>query len=492
MEIITICILAFFTFITRIINLTIIPIFTDEAIYIRWSQIGLADPAHRFIALTDGKQPLFTWLMYPMLKIFSDPLVAGRFVSVLTGVVAVIGVYMVGRILFGKKIAIISSILYIFSPFTLLYDRLALMDSLLSAIGIWSLYLEILLVTRLRLDVALILGFTVGLGLLTKSSAYFYIYLLPFGLILFDWKRTNLFKRLGKFIALSVVTLAISQIMYNALRLSPWFYLIRQKNYSFIYTVAEIIKSPFSVFLPNLNGLLQFLTAYLTIPLDILLVVALTYFIIRRDKKIILLFLWFIIPFLALALFGKVLFPRFILFMTLPLMIISARMTGEIDILLKKKNFILPVLITFILIYPAYQSFLLVYSPIKAAIPQNDRNQLMDDWPSGYGVKEVISYLDLQSKKGKLVIGTEGTFGLFPAAFEIYLKKNENIDIRGYWPVGEVPPDLLESAHIYPTYLVFKDTPKVPSSWPLELVGKYPRGRGYTNLYFYKVKSILK
>ncbi len=492
MEIITILLLALFTFITRVINLTLIPIFTDEAIYIRWAQIGLADPAHRFIALTDGKQPLFTWLMYPMLKIFSDPLFAGRFVSVMTGVVAVLGVYMVGRELFGKKIALISSILYIFSPFTLLYDRLALMDSLLSAIGIWSLYLEILLVTRLRLDVALILGFTVGLGLLTKSSAYFYIYLLPFGLILFDWKRTKLLKRLGKFIALSTIIIAITQVMYNALRLSPWFYLIRQKNYSFIYTVPEIIKSPFSVFLPNLNGLFQFLTAYLTIPLDILLVVALTYFIIRRDKKIILLFLWFVTPFLALALFGKVLFPRFILFMILPLLIISARMIGEVGILFKKNNFILPIIAVLILIYPAYQSFLLVYSPIKAAIPQNDRNQLMDDWPSGYGVKEVVSYLDRESKKGKLVIGTEGTFGLFPAAIEIYLKKNENIDIRGYWPVGEVPQDLLDSARIYPTYLVFKDTQKVPSSWPLELVGKYPRGRGYTNLLFYKVKSVLK
>ncbi len=492
MEIIIVFLLALFTFITRVINLTLIPIFTDEAIYIRWAQIGLVDPFHRFIALTDGKQPLFTWLMYPMLKIFDDPLFAGRFVSVVTGVVAVIGVYMAGRVLFGKKIAIISSLLYIFSPFTLLYDRLALMDSLLSAIGIWSLYLEIILVTRLRLDVALILGFTVGLGLLTKSSAYFYIYLLPFGLILFDWKRTNLIKRLGKFISLSTIALVISQIMYNALRLSPWFYIIRQKNYSFIYTIPEIIKSPFSVFLPNLNGLLQFLTVYLTMPLDILLAVAVIYFIMRHDKKVILLFLWFIIPFLSLALFGKVLFPRFILFMILPLIIISARMIGEVDILFKKKNYILPIFAAFILIYPAYQSFLLVYSPVKAAIPQNDRNQLMDDWPSGYGVKEVIEYLDNESKKGKVVVGTEGTFGLFPAAIEIYLKKSKNIDIRGYWPVSEVPTDLLVSARIYPTYLVFKDTQIVPDNWPLELVARYPRGQGRTNLLFYKVKNIMK
>ena len=40
-----------------------------------------------------------------------------------------------------------------------------------------------------------------------------------------------------------------------------------------------------------------------------------------------------------------------------------------------------------------------------------DRNQLFDDWPSGYGVREVISYLREQSKEQKIVIGTEGTFG---------------------------------------------------------------------------------
>ena len=82
MDFLLVFILALLTFISRIFNLLKVPIFTDEAIYIRWAQIGLADPAHRYISLTDGKQPLFTWLMYPFLMIFNDPLYAGRFVSV--------------------------------------------------------------------------------------------------------------------------------------------------------------------------------------------------------------------------------------------------------------------------------------------------------------------------------------------------------------------------------------------------------------------------
>ena len=48
---------------TRLTHLATLPIFTDEAIYIRWSQIGMRDANWRFISLTDGKQPMFTWIM---------------------------------------------------------------------------------------------------------------------------------------------------------------------------------------------------------------------------------------------------------------------------------------------------------------------------------------------------------------------------------------------------------------------------------------------
>src|SRR3989344_7099248 len=141
MDAVIIAVLAVVTFLTRIYNLLYVPIFTDEAIYIRWAQIGLADPAHRFISLTDGKQPLLTWLMYPFLMIFSDPLYAGRFVSVLSSVFCVIGIYLVASKLFDRPAAVFSSLIYIICPFTLVYDRLALMDSLLAAFAVWSIYL---------------------------------------------------------------------------------------------------------------------------------------------------------------------------------------------------------------------------------------------------------------------------------------------------------------------------------------------------------------
>ena len=80
-----IILLALVYLLTRLPNLTSIPVFGDEAIYLRWSQLIKNVETLRFVPLTDGKQPLYMWLTVPFLKIVPDPLYAGRFLSVLIG-----------------------------------------------------------------------------------------------------------------------------------------------------------------------------------------------------------------------------------------------------------------------------------------------------------------------------------------------------------------------------------------------------------------------
>src|SRR3990170_8973472 len=89
--------LIFSCFFTRLVNLKLIPIFTDEAIYIFWAQVALDDPAHRFISLQDGKQPLFIWLAAILQKFISDSLIASRMVSVFAGFGSIIGIYLLGK-----------------------------------------------------------------------------------------------------------------------------------------------------------------------------------------------------------------------------------------------------------------------------------------------------------------------------------------------------------------------------------------------------------
>ena len=487
MEILTVIIISLITFFTRLINLLNIPIFTDEAIYIRWAQIGLNDPAHRYISLTDGKQPMLTWLMYPMLKIFSDPLFAGRFVAVLSGVLTVIGIYLLTRELFNKKTAVLACAFYIISPFTLIYDRLALMDSLLSTSAVWSLYLQVLLIKKRRLDVGLLLGLVMGLGLLTKSSAYFFILHLPFSLLLFNFSATKKFSSLSKWLGLAFLSTTISMVIYNSLRLSPWFYIINLKNHVFILSFSEFLKHPFELFKGNLIGLLGMLTGYLTLPLSVFIFLGSLWSFLQKDKKILLLSIWFIFPFFSLAAFGIVIFPRFTLFMVIPLLIIAAYLFEKSARSILKYNKYLLLILLLIVSFSIRQSYLIMFDPVKTNIPSTDRNQFFDDWPSGYGVKDVINYLRKQSEAGKIVVGTEGTFGLNPAVYEIYLGTNKNVEIHGFWPVSQVPQLLLNTSRQYPTYLIFKEKQDIPADWPLKLIAKYQRGLGKTYLYFYQV-----
>src|SRR3990172_10833195 len=94
----------------RLYNLTILPVFGDEAIYIRWAQVMRAEPTLRFLPLSDGKQPLFMWSMIRLLKLFSDPLIGGRMLSVICSLATGIGIFLLTYLLFkNKKVSLIAT-----------------------------------------------------------------------------------------------------------------------------------------------------------------------------------------------------------------------------------------------------------------------------------------------------------------------------------------------------------------------------------------------
>src|SRR3989344_5504345 len=92
--------LLFVALFLRLYKLTLIPVFADEAIYIRWAQVMGAEPTLRFLPLSDGKQPLFMWILMFYVRRLSDPLFAGRILSVLSGLGTTIGIFAVSYILF--------------------------------------------------------------------------------------------------------------------------------------------------------------------------------------------------------------------------------------------------------------------------------------------------------------------------------------------------------------------------------------------------------
>jgi 4-amino-4-deoxy-L-arabinose transferase-like glycosyltransferase len=312
--------LAIAYFILRLIFLGRLPIFTDEAIYLRWAQIALHDSSWRFISLTDGKQPMYVWAAMIMIKFVHDPLIAGRLVSVGTGFLTMIGLFALTFELFkSKRTAFLVAVLYIVYPFAQVLDRMALYDSMVATFYVWALYVSVLLVRKARLDIAYTLGFIIGGGMLTKSSNIFSIYLMPFLLILFDFKQKFVKKKLINFILLAAFAAAISEGLYAILRLSPLYSMIGIKNATFVYPISEWIHHPFLYFFSNLSGLTSWLLQYLT-PSYIFLILIAILFINKFFKEKVILLLYFALPFLALALFGKLIYPRHMFLMNVVLL----------------------------------------------------------------------------------------------------------------------------------------------------------------------------
>lgn len=485
-EIIVAFLLIIFFLLFRLVKLTALPIFVDEAIYLRWAQIAKNDANWRFISLTDGKQPLYVWVTMVMMRFIQDPIAAGRLVSTFAGLVSMAAIWVLTYLLFkNRRVAFLASFLYLVSPFALVYDRMALMDTMVGAFSVLSFFLAVLLVKTLRLDVALILGAVLGGGVLTKTSGFLSIYLLPSTLLLFDWSAKKRRINLMRWLALVLLAVLISQFFYNILRLSPFFHIIAQKNTLFVFPFEEWIKHPFYYLKSHLSGLSNWLLTYLTWPLVLLVLFSL---LNLRDKfrEKLLLFGWFAIPFVGLAVFGNILYPRFIFSMSLYLFVLAALSLEEIAKRLKNKLIFVAVLILATAMSLSVDLKLLL-NPQTAPIAISDRDQYILSWPAGYGIKEIAAFADEKAKDGKIFIATEGTFGLMPASLELYLWDNPKVEIKGFFPVEKIPVEVLEKAKIMPTYFVFNETLEVPGSWPLKLVQKYPRPNPRYSMRFYQV-----
>ncbi len=483
--------IVFLFFLSRLYNISSLPIFTDEAIYVRWSQIARYDANWRFISLTDGKQPSFVWLTMVFMRFIQDPLLAGRLVSVFAGLGSTIGLFFLGRELFRNRwIGIASSLLYVVFPMALVYDRMALYESLVGMFAIWSLFLAALLVRTLRLDVALILGMVIGSGVLTKTSGFFSIYLLPFTLLLLDWRKKERISRLLRWGGLVAVAVFLAYTAHTLQRLSPFYHIIEQKNSVFVYPFREWFDHPFRFLVGNLRGVWDWFITYVTWPGFFLMVGA--FFIERKFfREKILVVIWFILPFVALALFARLLYPRFIFFMILPLLPLAAYTIYSLYKRIKNKV-VLGVCFVLLAFLPLRADYFIITDFSHAPIPVSDLGQYINGWPAGGGVKEILSFLEKEAAKGKIHVATDGTFGsLSTYIIEIYLGDNTNVEKNGIWPIPpEIPPGLLEKAEKMPVFVIFNQiqADRLPT-WPLTFIAKYRKGTGDWYMSLYKVDT---
>ena len=432
------------------------------------------EPTLRFLPLSDGKTPLFMWIMMPTFKLIEDPLYAGRFLSVIAGLFTLSGVFFLGWKFFSTKVGLWSSFLYVITPYFVFFDRMALVDSMLAAFSIWSINLALLLVKFPRLDLAMILGYVLGGGLLTKTPAFFNFLVLPVTALTFNFAGKNRPRRMIKLFSLFIVSVVIGLIIYNLLRLGQGFTSLSSRNQDYIFSPLELVGRPLDPFLPHWGDIVDWMPKLLGPVAILFLLIGIVLIFIKKQKYGIAVFLMALIPLLIEMALLKTFTARYILFPFPPMLVIMAIGINYISEKLSEKiRFGSLILIFLLLVWPIYFNSLLLTDIQKAPIPKNERYGYLEEWTAGYGFEEIAKYLDEESKKEPIIVGTEGRFGTLPDGLQIYLDANRNISFVGGDAV--VSGDLRNAAREHPTFFVANKSRYFNYQDKIELIKEYPK-----------------
>lgn len=449
--------------VVRLVNLNSLPVFADESIYVRWAQVMRAESSLRFLPLSDGKQPLFMWTTIPVLKLVADPLIAGRLVSVAAGVGTVIAVGLLAYLLWGSwRSAVVAGAIYATIPYAAFFDRMALVDSLLTFWLSWTFVFFLLAVRHVRLDMAMLAGFTLGFAWLTKSPAVFGVALLPAWLLLAE--RKNLWRGVW----LLVPTLVITWGMYNILRLGPEWHMIAARNADYVYSWREVLRHPLDPLVPHLRDVVSFYI-YLATPLGLILaawgVMAGKW---EHWRSRLVLAAWWLGPIVVSAAIAKTFTARYILFSLPAAVLLMTRV-------LERRQ----VALGLFLVVNLIATTVLITRPEALPLPRIERVGYLEQWTAGWGLKEVSQSIREAAKLGPVVVGSEGFFGTPFSALQMYLNDVPSVRVIGVgvW-IDRVHPDLLAAAGENQVFLVVNSSRwhiADPQREGLTLIASYPK-----------------
>ncbi|MBU1672235.1 MAG: glycosyltransferase family 39 protein [Actinobacteria bacterium] len=491
---------------TRLLCLGRLPIFFDEAVYIRWSQLAMRQ-GNFLVSLTDGKPPLHVWLMIPFLKIFSDPLFAGRVASVSVGAFSAVFMVLIGKELADWRLGAVAGALYVICPFTLWYDRVAIVEGPLLAVFLVAVYLAIKAARTLGWYWALGLGAAIGVGLIGKGTAQLLFLIAPAAYLARrpDDSRPN--RPLLRWVLMLLGAFVIGIAIFNLLRFSDWFPLMSSRTAMTTKTLGDVVSNPFDILWTNLWEITKTLVVFMTPLLLAASLIGLIGGALKKCRPAYFLVEWLLVVFLVEALISKhwmfrTVLPRFVLSLVPPLLFGAAYFVLEAVRLMlsaeKRKTLGkigLVSLLVLVLCVPVINDVLIVASPENAILPYWVSFQYITDWPSGWGIEESVRFIEEEAESGPVTVGSnfKGPIAGLPTnALELYLSTDRNVELVPFsFLARQFPGRLREAAREGPTYCVvnmFSPDYEVPDEWPLREIARYPKdGNEGMLMLLYKV-----
>ncbi len=477
-------------FITRLAGLKGVPYFCDEGVYIRWAQQALFE--HRWLGcLIDGKPPLHIWAIMPFLKIFDDPLVAGRVSSVFAGAFTTAGIFLLGRELKDSRFGLLSAFFYVICPYALWKDRLALAESLLLTFTVFAVFFTVKAVKSENYLYLAGTGVSTYLALMTKGTAFYLFLILPFAYVLSspsNREETRAHPLLRWAVAIGVCLVA-AYGAYSLLRIKLDFGLLVDVSSTRTLTFSRIITDPFAFFPGNADSILRNSFNLMTPVLFITCFAGLLAGLIRKWRPAILLALWFLVVWLVVGVTSLHPYPRFYLGMLPPLLLGASYAVTELAGRARehgRKNedraavliaACVIVLLAAITVPAGIKTARVITNPAGAGLPDMIKSQYIDNWSAGWGLDQTVKYLERRAVKQKITVAADD--GFFPGfALATYFFDNPNIDYSVYNKDAGLPPELLLAAKERPTYLVLNDYTVLPDDLPAALVKKFKKPEG--------------
>ena len=419
---ILIALCAFYLLLTSA-NLTLLPIFNDESIYLDWGIRSTTKPGMLYYSVNDGKPPLMIWFFGIFVHFINDPLFAGRFVSILFGLITLVGIFFLSRFLFGKRTAYVTSLLYIVTPLIFFYNRQSLMESGVAASGVWSTYFLIRSIKSHSPKNAIFSGLVTGLGFFIKTNAIIFLISTIVGTVYEAYKLKN------RMIARSLLLISAGFIGGSVLLLiNPIFWSTLSRNSRYGLTFSELLHFPISIWVSNLSINVLILSFVFT---PFILIAALCG-LYQFRKKHFLLVLLVLVPLILETLTVRQAVQRYLVSYT-PLLLLPA---GYVFSKLIDKNKKIGLGILLLSLIPAlYLILLQIFSPATyfhttRMIPGITDNGYVAGQLSGYGVNKLIPKIEALADR-KIIILIAENAGNPENAMNIYFEKNKNIQ-TGY------------------------------------------------------------
>lgn len=477
---------------TRMVRVLDFPLFCDEAFYLSLAEKIKNDPKNFLLPLATATQPLFVWLVVIFHLVINNLIFAGRLASVFSGFLNLIFFYYLLKRLGFKKESYLTILFFTFSPFALIYHRLAMLESLSLLAMTLGIYGAVCLMQSVNLANSLLFGVLISLGILTKATAFF-VY--PLSLLVLVFFLLEKKKDRKKLVGYFIFGWLVSFLIYFSLSFLGAGSLRQIGLYNFSMPSGHLAKEAFlnlARIKSNFWRGFLWLRQYFTAPFFWLFVISSIFLLVKKSKEALFFIAWFFLIFGFEVLIARTFFPRYLFPLIIPVVVIPAIFLGSFLKSGKASSIVALIFLT-----PAFVfNYQLIFNPERAPWPGEDRFQFFEDWTSGKGYNEVALFLNEKTKKEKVAVFIE-PWDLGVIVFKAYpLFKDKDIILveeeRLHNPIKETPEEIFRKYQQEEKYIIRDCHQTLPQSWPVKLVSEVKKSSRCEIKVYQVINSQLK